>query len=43
MSNSPIRVGMINRGEFYGVVVVIIGAFFYLNNRIDSIFQLLAK
>lgn len=41
--NSPISVGAINRGEFYGVVVVILGAFFYLNTRIDTLFTLLAK
>ncbi len=41
--NSPIKVGLINRGEFYGVVVVILGAFFYLNTRIDGLFQIIAK
>ncbi len=39
--NSPIKLGMIGRGEFYGVVAVIVGCFFYLNTRIDSIYQIL--
>ena len=40
--NSPLRVGAINRGEFYSVIVVILGAFFYLNTRIDALFSILA-
>lgn len=41
--NSPIRVGSINRGEFSGVVVVILEAFFYLNTRIDTLFSLISQ
>jgi hypothetical protein len=41
--NSPISLGLINRGEFYGVVVVIIGSFFYLNTRVDALFTLVSQ
>jgi len=41
--NSPISVGAINRGEFYGVVVVMFGAFFYLNTRIDALFTIISQ
>ena len=35
---SALSLGVINRAEFYGVVVVILGAFFYMNTRIDTLF-----
>ena len=41
--NSPLSLGAINRGEFYGVVVIMFGAFFYLNTRIDTLFTIIAK
>jgi hypothetical protein len=41
--NSPVHVGAINRGEFYGVVVVILGAFFYLNTRLDTLFTIISQ
>ena len=41
--SSPIRIGVINRGEFYGVVVVILGAFFYMNTRIDTLFTIISQ
>lgn len=41
--NSPIRVGVINRAEFYGVVVVLVTYIFYLNTRIDQIMLLLMQ
>jgi hypothetical protein len=41
--NSPVKLGVINRGEFYGVVAVIIGSFFYMNTRIDALFTLITQ
>jgi len=41
--HSPIKVGNINRGEFYGVIVVVVGCMFYLNTRIDSIYQIIVS
>ena len=40
---SKIKVGAINRAEFYGVLVTLISALFYLNTRIDQIMMLLAQ
>jgi hypothetical protein len=41
--SSPVRVGVINRAEFYGVVVVLISCIIYLNTRIDQIMFMLMK
>ena len=39
--HSAIKIGAISRGEFYGIITVMVGCLFYLNVRIDSLFQLL--
>ncbi|MFC2017259.1 hypothetical protein ACFLUD_02465 [Chloroflexota bacterium] len=41
--HSRIQIGVLSRGEFYGVVVIIMGWLFILNSRIDSLFQMLAS
>lgn len=37
MRSSPIKVGTINRAEFYRVVVALVGYIMYVNTRIDQI------
>ena len=41
--SSSISVGVINRAEFYGVVVAIVGYMVYLSTRIDQIMLTLMK
>ena len=41
--HSSISLGAISRAEFYGVVVLIIAAFFYLNTRVDTLFTLVSQ
>jgi hypothetical protein len=38
---SKIKVGAINRAEFYGVVVAMVGVLMYMNTRIDQIYQII--
>ena len=38
---SRISLGTISRAEFFGVIAVLIGWMFMLNNRIDSLYQIL--
>ena len=40
---SKLKIGTLSRSEFYGVLTVLIAAFFYLSNRIDQIMLLLAQ
>ncbi len=40
---SSVRIGTINRAEFYGVIVAIIGYMIYMNTRIDQIMLELMK
>ena len=39
--NSPKKLGAANRGEFYSVIVVLIGVPLAINGRIDDIYQIL--
>jgi hypothetical protein len=41
MHQSRIKIGAINRGEFYSVVAIIMGWLFLLTNRIDSLYQIM--
>lgn len=36
-AGSPIRIGVINRAEFYGMVVAMVSYMIYMNTRIDQI------
>ena len=39
--SSAIKLGVINRAEFYGVVVFLMGFMMYQNNRIDLVYEIL--
>ena len=39
--NSPIKLGVASRGEFYGVVVLLVSILLGMNGRIDTLYQIL--
>lgn len=41
--NSPLKIGGLTRGEFYGILVIMVSYLMYLNTRIDSIYQIVVS